>query len=163
MIIRQAEMKDVQEMLDIYNYEVMNGTATLDLREKTYEEWEVWMLEHFTCNYKILAAEIDNQVAGYATLSSYREKEAYSSTVELSVYVSRDFRKQGVASALMEEIIRLAREDESIHMIVSVITSGNKASEALHDKFDFVHAGTLHQVGYKHGKYQDIDNYELIL
>ena len=48
-------------------------------------------------------------------------------------------------------------------MIVSVITSGNEASKKLHKKFGFNFFGTIHEVGYKKGKFQDIDNYELIL
>ena len=101
--------------------------------------------------------------AGYASLSEYRIKEAYRSTAELSVYVGQEFRRQGVASALISEVLRTARERGTLHSVVSVITAGNDASECLHSKFGFMACGTLHQVGFKHGKYQDIDNFELIL
>ena len=92
----------------------------------------------------------------------YRQKEAYCTTAELSVYVSPDFRRTGVASALISRVLEIARGTE-LHSIVSVITAGNDASKRLHAKFGFTPCGTLHQVGFKHGKYQDIDNYELII
>lgn len=160
MEIRRARREDLKELLDIYNYEVLNGVATFDLNPKTMEEWEVWYNAHNVDNHPLIVAVRDGHVAGYASLSSYREKEAYRSTVELSVYVSPDDRRQGVAAALMEEILKLAKEDESIHMVVSVITSGNEASKKLHKRFGFSFCGTIHDMGFKMGEYRSIDNYE---
>ena len=83
--------------------------------------------------------------------------------MELSVYVGEEFRRQGVASALIDQVLKIARQSGRIHSVVSVITAGNEASERLHRKFGFNFCGTLHEVGFKHGKYRDIDNFELIL
>ena len=116
MNIRTAERRDLSAMLDIYNYEVKNGTATFD---------------------------------------------AYLQTVELSVYVAPESRGRGIASALMEAVLRLAREDADTHTVVSVIAGGNAASVRLHEKFGFTYSGTLHEVGLKFGRYLDIVNYEL--
>lgn len=161
MIIRKAEIKDIEALLDIYNYEVENTTATFDLNKKTIEQWTTWYENHNIGNHPLIVAEIDGVVAGYASLSTYREKEAYKSTVELSVYVVTSFRRQGVATALMDEIIRLAREDETTHTVVSVITSENNESVRLHEKFGFTFSGTIHEVGMKFGRYLGISNYEL--
>jgi len=161
MRIRTAYQADLPALLDIYNYEVVNGTSTLDLHPRTMEERQVWFDEHNVDNHPLIAAEENGTVIGYATLSAYRVKEAYRSTVELSIYVHPAHRKKGVASALMEAILTLAREDERTHMVVSVITSGNEASTALHRKFGFTHGGTIPEVGMKFGRYLDIDNYFL--
>ena len=161
MHIRTAIQSDLPALLDIYNYEVVNGTATLDLQPRTMEERQIWFDEHNTDNHPLIVAEIDGNAVGYATLSPYRTKEAYRSTVELSIYVHRDHRKQGIASALMEEILRMAREDERTHTVVSVITSGNEASTNLHKKFGFEWGGRIPEVGLKMGKYLAIDNYYL--
>ena len=162
MIIRNAEERDLPELLAIYNYEVLNGVATLDLHEKTLEDRQKWFFAH-TGSHRIIVAEIDGKAVGYASLSPYREKEAYKSTVELSIYVSSGFRRRGIAKALMREILEIARNDKSLHTVVSVITSGNEASEKLHKYFGFTYCGTLREVGFKHGEYRDIDNLELIL
>lgn len=161
MIIRKAERKDIVSTLDIYNYEVENTTATFDLNKRTIEQWTAWYENHNIGNHPLIVAEVSGVVAGYASLSTYREKEAYKSTVELSVYVATEYRRQGVATALMEEILRLAKEDEVTHTVVSVITSENTESVRLHEKFGFTYSGTIHEVGVKFGRYLGISNYEL--
>ena len=147
--------------MPIYNYEVEYGVATLDLNLKKMDEWEQWFYAHNVENHPLIIAELDGEAAGYASLSSYREKEAYRSTVELSVYVSPDHRRNGVATALMQEILDIARADETIHLVVSVITAGNEASIKLHGKYGFTYCGTIHEVGTKFGRLLDIENYEL--
>lgn len=163
MTIRPARMEAIPALLEIYNYEVINGTTTLDINPRTLPEWENWFREHQTEEHFVLTAEINGVPAGYASLSEYRSKEAYRSTAELSVYVGQELRRQGVASALIAEVLRIARDRNTLHSVVSVITAGNNASKRLHGKFGFMACGTLRQVGFKHGKYQDIDNFELIL
>jgi len=161
MLIRKAELRDLEELLEIYNYEVVYGVSTFDLHPKTLEERRQWFDSHNIDNHPLLVAEIEGHAAGYASLSSYREKEAYRSTVELSVYVGAAYRRRGVADALMKAILELARADESIHTVVSVITGGNEASIRLHNKYGFTYCGCMHEVGYKLGAYRDIENYEL--
>ena len=162
MIIRNAEERDLPDILEIYNYEVLHGVATLDLHEKTLDDRKMWFLAH-TGSHRIIVAEIDGKAVGYASLSPYREKEAYKSTVELSIYVNVNYRRQGIAKALMRDILEIARNDKLLHTVVSVITSGNEASEKLHKDFGFTYCGTLREVGFKSGSYRDIDNFELIL
>lgn len=161
MLIRKAELKDLKDLLEIYNYEVVYGISTLDIHPKTLDEWRGWFDAHNIDNHPLIVAEIDGHAVGYASLSSYREKEAYCSTVELSVYVDVSYRKRGIADALMKAILDMAKEDESIHMVVSVITGGNEASIRLHDKYGFTYCGSIHEVGVKFREYRDIENYEL--
>lgn len=161
MLIRKAKIEDLQQLLDIYNYEVVNGTATLDLNPKSIQEWEQWFYAHNVGNHPLFVAEIDGKVAGYTSFSSFREKEAYKSTVELSVYISPDFRRQGVATALMQYILDEAKKSDDIHTIVSVITDGNDASQKLHQKFGFEFCGTIKEVGTKFGRYVNINNYSI--
>lgn len=161
MIIRKAMEKDIESLLRIYNYEVENSTSTFDLNPKTLEQWRKWYFAHNVGNHPLIVAECDGEVAGYASLSPYREKEAYKSTVELSVYVGVKFRRQGIATALMEEILNIARQDKETHTVVSVITSENSESESLHYKMGFTFCGTIHEVGEKFGRFLSISNFEL--
>jgi phosphinothricin acetyltransferase len=161
MKIRKAQQKDLQELLAIYNYEIEYGVATLDLTPQTLEERQAWFDAHTTTRHPLYVAEVDGAVAGYVSLSSYREKEAYCSTVELSIYIGKAYRRRGIATRLMEFILEKARENPDIHTVVSVITSGNEASSRLHDRFGFTFCGTIPEVGSKFGRYLDIDNYSL--
>lgn len=161
MQIRKAEQRDLPALLDIYNYEVVNGTATFDKTPQTLAQRQVWFDAHNIENHPLYVAVCENEVAGYVSLSAYREKEAYRSTVELSVYVHPDHRGKGIAAAMLAFILDEARRDETIHTVVSVITSGNVASVKLHEKFGFTFGGTLKEVGVKFDRYLDIDQYYL--
>ena len=163
MLIRIATMDDLPELLYIYNYEVTNGTATFDLTPQSLEQRMLWFKAHNIDNHPLYVADDNGKVVGYVSLSAYREKEAYRSTVELSVYIHPEHRGHGIATELMNFILEKARKDESIHTVVSVITSGNNASVKLHEKFGFSFGGTLKEVGVKFGKYLDIDNYYLFV
>lgn len=163
MEIRTAERKDMEALLSIYNYEVLNGVATFDLEPKTMEERMKWFEAHNVENHPLIVAVIDDRAVGYASLSGYREKEAYRETVELSVYVDHQFRRRGIARAMMEAILEEARRRDDIHTVISVITGGNKASIRLHREFGFTHCGTMKEVGKKFGKLLDIDNFQLMV
>lgn len=161
IVIRRGQKADIPALLDIYNYEVLHGVATLDLEPRTLDEWTFWYEAHNVDNHPLYVAELDGQVAGYASLSAYRTKEAYRSTVELSVYIGPDYRRKGIASKLMESILEEGRRDDRTHLIVSVITAGNEASERLHEAFGFEYVGTLREVGIKQGHYRDTVEYAL--
>ena len=161
--IRLAEYRDLLYLVDIYNYEVENGTATLDIHPQTPEQRHEWMLEHNIDNHPLIVAEADGRVVGYACLSPYRKKQGYHSTVELSVYVDIDYRRKGIASMLLESLLDIAKKDPEIHAIISIITEGNAASTSLHKKFGFELCGTVREAGYKFGRCFDIDQYELLV
>lgn len=163
MLIRVAEERDVPNMRDIYNYEVLNGVATFDLNTKSMEDRMEWFREHNTGNHPLIVAEEDGRVMGYASLSSYRDKEAYAATVEMSVYVAPEFRRRGAARSLIAAILEDARRRDDIHTVISVITDGNDASVELHKEFGFVYSGTLREVGEKFGRKLDVVNYQLMV
>ncbi len=163
MIIRTAKEEDMPELLDIYNYEIEHGFATFDLTPKTMEERMVWFRDHNVGNHPLIVAEEDNRAVGYASLSSYRPKEAYKTTVELSIYVNKDYRRKGIAGKLAAAIIELARNNEDVHTVISVITGGNEASVLLHENLGFTYCGTMKEMGMKFGKMLDIINYQLMV
>ena len=112
----------------------------------------IWFNEH-TGSHPLIVAEVDKEVAGFASLSTYRSRAAFNGTVELSLYIDVSKRKMGIATKLMEHILNLARIDENIHTVVSVITSENEVSIRLHEKFGFIKCGEIKEVGKKFGRY----------
>lgn len=163
LTIRYTQKSDLPALLDIYNYEVINGISTFDLNSKTLSDWENWYLQHSEGNHFALTALWNDTPIGYATLSKYREKEAYSQTTELSVYVHRDYRGHGIATKLIEKTVSIARDRGDVHTIVSVITGDNHPSLKMHEKLGFSYCGTIRQAGEKFGKLMDIVNYQLLL
>ncbi len=165
--IRTGTESDVPRLTEIYNAEVLGSIATFDTVERTETERMQWFRAHGAAygaaRYPLLVAEMDGWVAGYASLSPYRPHDAYASTAELSVYVDARCRGRGIASQLLEVILRQARACGELHVIVSVIAGGNEASVRLHERFGFRCGGTLPQVGFKHGAYRDIVQYYLLV
>ncbi len=162
LTIRTAETGDMERLLEIYNYEVENGVATFDLHPRTMEERMEWFRAHNVDNHPLIVAEVNGRAAGYASLSQYREKEAYAATVELSVYVAPECRRQGIAHALMRAILDEAKRRDDIHTVISVITEGNDASIRLHEEFGFAFCGTMREVGEKFGRKLGIVNMQLM-
>lgn len=163
LVIRPITQDDVVSCLDIYNYEVVNGVATLDLEPRTLPEWQEWFDAHQTVEHCIFVGLMDDVVVGYASLSPYRTKDAFKSTVELSIYIHQGRRGKGVASKLMAHILEHAKENDTLHTVVSVITAGNEGSTKLHSRFGFTYCGLTPEVGFKHGKYQDTETYALLV
>ena len=163
LVIQSITKNNISACLAIYNYEVIHGVATLDLEPRTLEEWHEWYNAHSDEHHPIIVGTIDDVVVGYASLSPYRLKDAFKSTVELSIYIHQDYRGQGVATQLMERILEIAKEDTMLHNVVSVITAGNEGSTKLHNRFGFTYCGLTPEVGFKHGKYQDTETYALLV
>ena len=163
LVIRPITKDDIAVCLDIYNYEVVNGVATLDLEPRTLPEWQEWYEAHQTSEHCIFLGLMDNVVVGYASLSPYRTKDAFKSTVELSIYIHQDYRGRRIATQLMAHILEIAKNDPLLHNVVSVITAGNEGSTKLHARFGFTYCGLTPQVGFKHGKYQDTETYALLV
>ncbi|RYL93923.1 N-acetyltransferase family protein [Sporolactobacillus sp. THM7-4] len=161
VIIREAKIDDLPDMLDIYNDAVRTLTATFDIEEQSLEERRGWYQSHSE-RYPLIVAESDGKVVGYCSLSKYREKKAYIHSVELSIYISKDYRRKGIGTRLMKEIIARAQKLK-YHTIISGITGGNGGSQALHEKFGFSYIGCFREVGFKFGKWQDVHFYQLIV
>ena len=133
IVVRRAEPKDLPVMLDIYNDEVLHGSATFDVTPKTLEERQVWFGAHTWPARPLLVATDGNCVLGYASLSDYKPKEAYAGTAEISVYVARDARGRRIGRQLVEALIeqrilvKYPLLSRKIHTILDKIHSaGNK-------------------------------------
>ncbi len=162
MKIRQAELQDLEILTKIYNYEVENGTATFDMTPKSVEERKEWFNAHnHDAHPLIVAVGDDSLVTGYASLSSYGAKDAFKTTAELSIYVHQNHRGKGIGRALAQEILARASKEGKLHLIISVITSGNEASCALHRTLGFEYQGSIPEIAQKFGKYLGVDFYTL--
>jgi len=109
MHVRLAEPNDAESIRRIYNAEVLGSTATFDLRARTVEEQTAWMVEHQGTYPVIVAVDDEGIVLGFGSLSTYRDRPSYSTTVENSVYVDEGQRGRGVGRALLDGTMPLGR------------------------------------------------------
>lgn len=159
--IRDAVIEDIPSMMEIYNDAVRNMNVTFDLKEKTLQDREKWF-QKYDQNYPLIVAEKEGQVVGYCGLNQFREREGYAYTTELTIYISRHHRGNGIGSSLMKEILHQGKE-RGFHTVISGISNENRPSMKLHEKFGFQLIGVLREVGYKFGKWHDVHYYQRML
>lgn len=152
--LRLARPEDAEATRAIYNTEVTGSTVTFDLVPRSIDDQLAW-LDQRSGAMAVVVAEIDGQVVGFASLSPYRDRPAYATTVEDSVYVDADFRGQGVARALLAEILDIA-STRGFHAVMARIVGGHDASIGLHNSLGFEIVGTEREVGRKFGKWLDV-------
>jgi L-amino acid N-acyltransferase YncA len=163
MTIRPATHADLPAILEIYNEQVLNSTATYDYEPDTLEGRAGWLEEHEREGYPVLVAEDEaGRVVGWASLSRFRAKIGYRFTVENSLYVAADRRGQGIGRALLAALIKSARE-RGFHAIVAGIDADSEASLRLHESFGFEKVAHFKQVGFKFGRLLDVVFMELLL
>ena len=151
---RIVERRDADALRAIYNVEVLESTVTFDLRPRSQAEQLVWIDEHSGGHPAIVAVDGDD-VVGFASLSPYRPRPAYSTTVEDSVYVRRDLRGRGVGRLLLGDLLDLAR-DHGFHCVIGRIVGDHDASIALHTACGFSQVGREREVGRKFNRWLDV-------
>jgi L-amino acid N-acyltransferase len=159
--VRLATPDDAEPMRAIYNLEVLESTVTFDLVPRSVDDQQAWLRDHSGAHPAIVAVD-DGDVVGFASLSSYRDRPAYSTSVENSVYVRRDRQGQGIGRMLLEALVDLARQ-HGFHTVLARIVGGHEASIALHRSCGFELVGTEREVGRKFGRWLDVVELQRLL
>jgi phosphinothricin acetyltransferase len=152
--IRHAEERDAEAIRSIYNYEVEHETATFDLVPRSLEDQLEWQRVR-TGAFCVYVAELDGEVVGFGALSPYKERAAYRTSVEDSVYVRRDLGRQGIGRAMLSHLLEAA-ENGGFHAVMARITTLSEGSIALHEALGFQLVGIERQIGRKFNKWLDV-------
>jgi phosphinothricin acetyltransferase len=154
LTIRNAQLDDLVYITAIYNEAIISTTATFDTQTKSIKEMKSWFKNHDSKN-PIIVAENNKIIVGWAALSRWSDRCAYSDTAEISLYVKNEFKDRGIGKKLIESIIRKG-ESVGLHVIIAQITEGNKNSIHLHESIGFEHIGKMKEVGKKFGELLDV-------
>jgi L-amino acid N-acyltransferase len=168
--IRLATADDAEPIMAIYNREVTTSTATFDLVPRSLDDQRAWLAARsgaFSAIVAVIArdvdgGDVDGEVVGFASLSPYKERAAYRTTVEDSVYVHRDHTGRGIGRLLLSGLVDVAR-DSGFHCVIARIEAGGAASRALHAACGFELVGVERQVGRKFGRWLDVAVMQIVL
>lgn len=156
IIIRPTTKEDLPAIRAVLNDVIANTDYYLSERLKTETDMQDWFGAHQKEPYVVFTAFSGDEFAGWVSLSSFRMIDGYDTTAELSVYVHPAHYRKGIADKLMWEIEAYAKRQKLLHCIISVITSDNAVSIALHEKHGYAVNTILREVGYKKGRYKDV-------
>jgi len=155
MTIRDATEADLSAIQRIYAHHVLTGTASFEEVPPTEQEIAARWQAVRGLGLPYLVAAHDGAVVGYAYAGAYRPRPAYLYTVEDSVYVTGEHHRRGVGRALLAALIARCETGPWRQMVAVIGDSANASSIALHQRFGFRHVGTLHDVGWKLGRWLD--------
>lgn len=158
--IRAVRPEDAAAIAAIYNHYVLHSVATFETDPVTATEMAKRIDDLQRRPW--LVYELDGLLTGYAYACPWKERAAYSRTVETTVYVAQDQGGKGIGKTLYGILLGLLRE-QKMHAAIGGIALPNAASIALHERLGFVQVGTLREVGYKQERWVDVGYWELLL
>ena len=155
--IRPGQLSDLPRIVEIVNYYIENTHITFDVHPFAPEQRVEWFHEHNNGGrYRMLVAEDEHGgIVAYAGSARFRPKQAYETTVELSIACDSNATGKGVGTRLYGELLDIL-SGEDVHRVVAGIAQPNPASIALHERFGFQPIGTFTEVGRKFGRYWDV-------
>ncbi len=154
MRVRLANLGDAEAIRAIYNSEVLESTVTFDLVPRALVDQQQWLDEHSGAHPAVVA-EDSGVIVGYGSLSEYKPRPAYRTSVEDSVYVHRQHQGKGVGKLILSSLLGLAT-DHGFHAVFARIVGGHEASISLHAGCGFETIGTERVVGRKFGQWLDV-------
>jgi phosphinothricin acetyltransferase len=160
-VLRLATVDDAEAIRSIYNVEVTTSTVTFDLEPRTLAVQRDWLAARSGAHSAIVA-EQGGEVIGFASLSPWKDRPAYRTSVEDSVYVHRDHHGRGVGRLLLSRLLEIANES-GFHAVFGRIVGGHDASIGLHTALGFEVVGTEREVGRKFGRWLDVVVVEKLL
>ena len=160
-LIRLATERDLPAINAIYNHYVAHSTCTYQLEAETDEGRLAWFRKRGP-EHPVTVAELDGEIAGWASLNRYHERAAYARTVDNSIYIRHDLQRRGLGRALLSNLIDRARA-LGHHTILAGVSAEQEASLALHLAFGFGKVAHLRELGFKHGQWLDVIYLQLLL
>lgn len=175
-ILRPATHNDAESIRLIHSHYVHNTVATFSLIPKTTNDVIEEIEETKTAGlpYIVAVEGGSDNVVGYCSAHGFRSsKGGYIHTVELSLFISHEYRGRGVGSDLLGLLLDVLRQPEAyqeycsaerrecakvkvVIACMSIDVSGYKAGygvKEFYEKFSFREVGHLKEVGYKFGRW----------
>jgi phosphinothricin acetyltransferase len=150
VVFRPVTNGDSAAVLDIYNHYIVTSTVTFDLEPWAQDDMVHKIESVAALGMPFIVAEREGEVVGYAYLSTFREKAAYDTTMENTLYLRDSACGVGIGRLLLAELLRLGVES-GVREVIAVIANTADAAPSirLHENAGFARVGEMDRVGRK--------------
>ncbi|WP_119422211.1 GNAT family N-acetyltransferase [Desertibaculum subflavum] len=155
MLIRDAGADDLPGLLAIYNEVIAHSTAIYADDPATLADRQAWWAARRAQGYPVLVAVDASGVAGFASFGDFRAAPGYRFSVEHSVHVRADRRRQGLGGQLVSALLPRAAALGK-HVMIAGVDASNAASIALHERLGFEQVAHFREVGRKFERWLDL-------
>lgn len=145
MDIRDATKADLPAIIDIYNSTIPDQTVTGDMEPVTVDSRIEWFHAHLPHSRPLWVVEAEEKILGWLGFQSFYGRSAYSATAELSIYVSPNYRRQGIGRVLLQQAIAQS-PGFGIKTLLGFIFAENHPSLYLFEQLGFQRWGYLPKV-----------------
>ncbi len=129
------------DVKNIYQQGIDTGDATFE--SSPPPSWQAWN-KKFLSNLSLVC--LDNEkVIGWAAISQVSTRKVYQGVGEISLYISEEYRGQGIGKKLMERIISES-EQAGFWTLQASIFPENIISIHLHENAGFRIFGERHRI-----------------
>ncbi|MEA2469824.1 MAG: hypothetical protein QOE38_823 [Thermoleophilaceae bacterium] len=146
----------------IYARAALETAATFDLEGKPPRWWReaIRGADPARGHMTLVALGDGGKVLGYAKSGVHKDRPAYDTTVETSVYVAETGRRCGVGGALYDALLERLDACPAVRVAVAGVAEPNEASTRLHVSRGFTRVGRFSGVGTKFGRAWDVTWYQ---
>lgn len=152
--VRNATSEDLEAILEIVNYNILNTTAIYDYEPRTLTQQKAIFDDKIKEGFPLIVVEVDHKITGFGTYGAFRFKEGYKFTVEHSVYVAVNQQGKGLGKLLLAALIQIAKKQKR-HTMIAVIDAENQNSVEFHKQFGFETVGIIKESAFKFDKWLD--------
>lgn len=161
-MIRPATCADAEAMASLYNPYILETSISFEEAIVSAEEFAQRVIKVQQAGLPWLVYEREGDIVGYAYATKWRERSAYRSSVESSIYLRRGESGKGYAQQLYGALIEQLRTLD-VHAVIGGIAQPNEASVRLHEKLGFERVAMFRQVGRKFDRWIDVGYWQLLL
>lgn len=154
-LFRFAKFEDLPRIVEIYNDTIPSYMVTADLTAVSVESRHEWFNQHTPEKYPLWVIEINEEIAGWISLSPFKERPAYSKSAEISIYIDKNFRGQGLGHKSLS-FVEEQMTDYPFETIIALVFGHNLASQSLFTRNGFVLWGHLPNVAILDDTHRDL-------
>lgn len=160
-MLRKVKFSDASCITAIYNRYIAETTISFETECLT-EEKMLERIRDISEKYPYFVWEENGKPAGYCYAHQWKERAAYSRTLETTIYIDAQWQRRGIGRRLMEALIEECRA-QGYHALIACITGDNGTSIKMHERLGFTKVSCFKEVGHKHGRVLDVVDLELLL